>query len=111
MKSNSTLLPWIGALISQFISGVAHGGFVGGVGTAAVDASNSQLATQATLIKATLIMAFVGGLKDVALYINANPMPNIFAPPVIAPVVGPVATPTVSDQPSTLSSPTVTPKS
>ena len=110
MNPKSTFMPWLGGLLSEFVGGVAHGAFTGGIGTSAVGASDGTLTTQSMLIKATLIFALVSGLKDVGLYVNKNPLPNLFAQPVIAPVPGPVATPTVSDQPSTLAQPIATPK-
>lgn len=107
MSSKSTLLPWIGAIISEFISGVFHGS-VTGAGVSVFAADGQTLVTKKIIIM-TIVGACIGGIKDVALYIQSNPMPNVFAQPVVAPVAGPVATPTVSDQPTTLVQPTSAP--
>lgn len=106
MATESTLKPWLGAIISKFVSGLFHGSLVGGGTVAIADTTAGTNVTTHNLLVATLISAIIGAIKDVGFYINANPMPNIFAQPIVAPVAGPVATPSVSDQPATLVSPT-----
>lgn len=108
MKVNTeALTPWLGAILSKFISGLFHGTVVSGVvvsgGKVAADATgipaqNPHLELWA-LIVGTAIGAVTSGIKDVAFFVNANPMPNIFAPPVIAPAIAPVAEPSISSAP------------
>lgn len=111
MATNSTFKPWLGGIISQFIGGLFHGSVVGAGGTTALDISSGQITSVKRILLGTVIAALIGAIKDVSLYVNENPMPNIFAQPVVAPIPGPVAAPTVSDQPSTLVSPSVAIKS
>ncbi len=101
MKPNSTLFPWVGAILSKAVSGFAHGAAT----AAGVGLVVNTLDQAIGLLKITALGGCVGAVKDVFLYINKNPMPNIFAAPTIAPVAGPVATPTIGDQPKTLASP------
>lgn len=108
--SQSTFKPWLGAIISEFVSGVFHGSVVGAGTITAVDTASNVQTTGHGILWATAIAAIIGGVKDIALYIQTNPMPNVFSSPTIAPVPGPVATPTVSDQQSTLTQPSATTK-
>jgi hypothetical protein len=88
---DSTLIRWLGAIISEAVSGFAHGAIIGGGGAAAADDFGM-------LVKVTITSGLISAAKDVFLYINANPMPNVFAAPIIAPVAPvPAVIPTTSE--------------
>lgn len=78
--------------MSECVSGFAHGAVVG----SGVDVASGDFTK---LLRFALVGGAVGAAKDMALYIQQNPMPNIFAPPQIAPTAAPVSPPTLGDPP------------
>lgn len=105
----STLKPWLGAILSKFVAGMAHGALLGNFIGAGQTIVTQVAPDQRTLIWTNVLGIFGNAFKEVFLYVQSNPLPNLLAAPVIAPIPGPVAPPTVSDQPSTLMQPTATP--
>ena len=85
LDTMKTLLPWLGSILSEAVSGFAHGAVVGG-GTGTVVTGDIKAAVHSAIIGGCLAAA-----KDVALYINANPMPNFLAAPAPAPVAAAAA--------------------
>ncbi len=108
--NTATFKPWLGGVLSKFVSGMAHGALIGSGTGAIVTTAEGRIPSHHEIILTAIISLLSGGLKDVWLYIENNPLPDLFSNPIIAPIPGPVATPTVSDQPSTLAQPIATTK-